>query len=80
MELWHQRASDAKRRDPAGGLEMIQSDPEQASESLPTKRDFNPRGADALDAEWAWGNFGGLTLSEAHRSSSSPMLFKRIAA
>jgi len=34
--------------------------------SLPTKSDFNPWGPDALDAEYAWTNFGGLTLQEAH--------------
>ena len=31
---------------------------------LPTEKDFDPYGGD-LDAQWAWKNFGGLTLDEA---------------
>lgn len=45
---------------------MTESDQEQTTGSLPTKNDFNPWGLGALDAEWAWGNFGGLTLTQAH--------------
>ena len=32
--------------------------------SLPTEDDFDPWGGD-LDAQWAWRNFGGLTLDAA---------------
>jgi hypothetical protein len=34
-------------------------------EPLPTRDDFDPTG-NCLDADWAWGNFGGLNLSDAH--------------
>ena len=33
-------------------------------ETLPTHDDFEPTG-DCLDADWAWGNFGELDLTEA---------------
>jgi hypothetical protein len=33
-------------------------------ETLPTHDDFDPTG-DCLDADWAWGNFGELDLTEA---------------
>ena len=33
---------------------------------LPTERDFDPYGGD-LDAQYAWRNFGGLTLEEANK-------------
>ena len=33
-------------------------------ETLPNRDDFNPTGC-YLDADWTWGNFGGLDLSEA---------------
>jgi hypothetical protein len=45
---------------------MTQGDLGQTTESLPTKNDFNPWGPHALDAERAWGNFGGLTLPDAN--------------
>jgi hypothetical protein len=32
--------------------------------TLPTEEDFDPLGGD-LDAQWAWENFGGLTLDAA---------------
>ena len=32
--------------------------------TLPNRDDFDPTGC-CLDADWAWGNFGGLDLSEA---------------
>ena len=32
--------------------------------ALPTEEDFDPWGGD-LDAQWAWKNFGGLSLDEA---------------
>jgi len=34
------------------------------STALPTQADFDPWGD--LDAQWAWRNFGGLTLDQAH--------------
>jgi hypothetical protein len=34
------------------------------SSRLPTEQHFDPYGGD-LDAQWAWKNFGGLTLEEA---------------
>ena len=45
---------------------MTQIDDRCDADSLPSKADFNPWGPTALDAEWAWGNFGGLTLTDAH--------------
>jgi hypothetical protein len=45
---------------------MTQDDHSSTAESLPSKADFNPWGPNALDAEWAWGNFGGLTMADAH--------------
>ena len=39
--------------------------PHTMSVSLPSERDFDPSGG-CLDAQWAWMNFGGLTLDEAH--------------
>jgi len=36
----------------------------QEERSLPTEVDFDPYGGD-LDAQYAWKNFGGLTLNEA---------------
>lgn len=32
---------------------------------LPTEQDFNPWGEDDPDAQWAWKNFGGLTVQQA---------------
>ncbi len=43
----------------------MEAQEESVTKNLPTKKDFNPWGPDALDAEYAWRMFGGLTLSEA---------------
>lgn len=45
---------------------MRQDNPRGSGDLLPSRSDFNPWGEGALDAEWAWGNFGGLSLAEAH--------------
>ena len=45
------------------------------STALPTKADFDPWGD--LDAQWAWRNFGGLTLDEAHaRFRENPLNYQ----
>jgi hypothetical protein len=36
----------------------------KSQENLPTKKDFDPWGD--LDAQWAWKNFGGLTIDSAY--------------
>ncbi len=45
---------------------MTQNNQTDSADSLPSKSDFNPWGPNALDAERAWRNFGGLTLKQAH--------------
>ncbi|HEY5792456.1 MAG TPA: hypothetical protein VIS74_04105 [Chthoniobacterales bacterium] len=38
---------------------------DRSSVPLPTERDFDPHQGD-LDAQWAWKNFGGLSLNQAY--------------
>ena len=45
---------------------MAENDTTGTADSLPSKADFNPWGPNAPDAECAWGNFGGLSLGDAH--------------
>ncbi|MCA9112004.1 MAG: hypothetical protein KDA52_18775 [Planctomycetaceae bacterium] len=43
---------------------------------LPKERDFDPYGG-GLDEQWAWKNFGGLTLDEAYEKFvSAPELYQ----
>ena len=42
---------------------------------MPTQADFDPWGD--LDAQWAWRNFGGLTLDQAHaRFQENPLRYQ----
>lgn len=43
---------------------------------LPTEQDFNPWGADDLDAQSAWMNFGGLTIEQAKvKFDANPLIY-----